>query len=120
MKRKSIVTGNLTKKLQLFYIQLFFLQIVGCTNSIELNAVDLVFEYADLYYADSPCDTIPIQICTEPKKERAKFSFTDFLRRGKATLSIWYVGVLNDSLRGFYRTTKRRGAATQFEERNAR
>ncbi|XP_026480074.1 puromycin-sensitive aminopeptidase-like [Ctenocephalides felis] len=99
---------------------LMTIEIVGCVNIIELNSVDLIFEYADLHYADAPCDTIPCKILMDPKKERVKFIFRDHLQKGKAVLQTLFVGVLNNNLSGFYRTTKRPGAATQFEMKKAR
>ena len=55
-------------------------------------------------------------------KEQATFTFADELPVGKVTLTIQYIGMLNDKLRGFYlsKTRVRNYAVTQFEPTDAR
>ncbi|HEY1993312.1 MAG TPA: M1 family metallopeptidase, partial [Edaphobacter sp.] len=58
----------------------------------------------------------------DPGKEQATFTFASELPAGRVALTIHYIGVLNDKLRGFYlsKTKTRNYAVTQFEPTDAR
>ena len=66
-------------------------------------------------------------IAMDDDVERAEFAFPIVLQPGPARLSCSFKGILNDKLRGFYRSTWRDDAGndhviatTQFESTNAR
>lgn len=62
----------------------------------------------------------------DDENERATISFPEAIPRGKGTLSLSFAGILNDKMRGFYRSryehegATRHMAVTQFESTDAR
>jgi puromycin-sensitive aminopeptidase len=95
------------------------------TSEIVFNAVELqIGEASILNDANVMCrGTVEF----EPATERCRIRFTTALSPGTWVLSLSFTGILNDKLRGFYRSTYQdaRGAtrslaATQFEATDAR
>ena len=90
-------------------------------NAAELEIHDAAFVPAA--GSPLPCTTID----ADPDTERVRFVFPETLPTGRGFLNISFDGVLNDKLRGFYRSTYTREdgsegvlATTQFESTNAR
>lgn len=92
---------------------------------IVLNAIELDLDAASLTTDHGPIEVQTIELDSET--ERALLRLAEPVAPGKATLDIAFRGVLNDKLRGFYRSTytdddgvERTIATTQFESTNAR
>ncbi len=90
-------------------------------NAVELDIHEARFEPA----TGSPLDCTAIE--TDPETERVRFVFGEALPTGRGRLHVTFDGILNDKLRGFYRSTYTREdgsegvlATTQFESTNAR
>jgi puromycin-sensitive aminopeptidase len=86
-----------------------------------LNSVELKFNKAVLEYTNgtkmSSC-----QVNLDEEKELATIVFGETINKGTAKLYIDYIGLLNDKLKGFYRSKymhssgeERYSASTQFE-----
>jgi puromycin-sensitive aminopeptidase len=99
------------------------------TSEVVLNAVEMEIEEAT---AEIPADgqgggePLVAKVSLDDEAERATLSFDRPLPAGQATLRLRFRGVLNDKLRGFYRSTfvdegvERVLAATQMEATDAR
>ena len=100
------------------------LEVVSETDTIVLNAAELEIEDVQIEQGDSvPASSIVMN----EDLERAEFAFPIVLQPGTAQLSCSFKGILNDKLRGFYRSTWKDDAGndhviatTQFESTNAR
>jgi puromycin-sensitive aminopeptidase len=98
-------------------------------DSIVLNAAELVITFAELT-AQNPDDgyaLTPGDIVLDEVEERAVLTFPETLQPGEATLHLAFTGILNDKLRGFYRSTftdddgaEHVIATTQMESTDAR
>ncbi len=96
------------------------------THSITLNALDLTIKNVELCGADGKSQR-GASIRSDQELERATISFPDEIAPGHYTLSMDFDGILNDKLRGFYRSyytdgggTKHWLATTQMEPTDAR
>ncbi|MBI1919108.1 M1 family metallopeptidase [Candidatus Microgenomates bacterium] len=100
------------------------------TKTITLHAVELDIESAEFI---SRSDDLPAQTGTwagdisyNEKAETATFAFPQPLVEGKGQLKLHFRGILNDKMRGFYRSryvvngTEKHLATTQFEATDAR
>ena len=102
------------------------LHVTEPVNSIAINAVDLQIHDVQLTLADGT--VLPAQETSfNDDLESATFTFDREIPSGEATLFMNFTGVLNDQLRGFYRSqyTNPEGieqylATTQFEATDAR
>jgi len=97
------------------------------TSSIILNAAELEIASATLTAGDAAGSQSPTGIALDPVEERAVLTFAEDLPVGPATLHLVFTGILNDKLRGFYRSTftdqlgvERVIATTQMESTDAR
>jgi puromycin-sensitive aminopeptidase len=95
------------------------------TAEVVLNAVDLQIRAVSARDGRGRSLTGTVQL--EPERERARFVFQEALAAGEWRLQIAFDGILNDKLRGFYRSRYTDGngvehwlAATQFEAVDAR
>lgn len=95
------------------------------TRSIVFNAVELDIHTAELVREGGTALAAAISLDTAT--ERATLTFPEELATGYATLRLTFSGVLNDKLRGFYRSAykneqgdERFLATTQFESTDAR
>jgi puromycin-sensitive aminopeptidase len=113
----------------LFFFVLSFLfsfhsQLTEATSVISLNSAELTFDSVEIEQsgtvqtgsADLNADT-----------EIAKITFESELKSGEAVLRIKYAGILNDKMKGFYRSYYKNSAGeqtlmatTQFEATDAR
>ncbi len=76
-------------------------------TSIVLNAAELEITFAELNAGDPDAGyaLTPSDITLDADEERATFAFPEPLAAGQATLHVSFTGILNDKLRGFYRST---------------
>jgi puromycin-sensitive aminopeptidase len=95
------------------------------TSEIVLNAVDLQILEATIENDAKVVQRGSIEL--EPSTERCRIRFATPLQPGTWRLSLGFTGILNEKLRGFYRSTYhdangnlRPLAATQFEATDAR
>ncbi|MBI2218860.1 MAG: M1 family metallopeptidase [Candidatus Rokubacteria bacterium] len=94
-------------------------------HEIVLNAAELSIDDASI--ASDRGERVPGRATLEPDAERARLAFDGVIAAGQWRLHLKFRGVLNDKLRGFYRSTykdasgaTRTLAATQFEATDAR
>jgi len=100
------------------------LDLTEATSTITLNAVDLELD-APVVRGDG--GEVTGTVALDGELERATLSFPDELALGRYVLAVGFRGVLNDDLRGFYRSTftdpdgnSHTIATTQFEATEAR
>ncbi len=101
------------------------LTITQPTTTIVMNAVDLAISRADIAGPTGAHQAASIEL-DEPL-QRCHLTFAQALVPGEWTLRLTFQGILNDKLRGFYRSTYKDQsgtpqtmAATQFEATDAR
>jgi len=101
------------------------LEVLVPVERIVLNAVELEIVRATL--VDAAGRRLEAGVRYEPERERASLTLAETAAPGRWRLETEFRGVLNDELRGFYRSTyrDRRGeervvATTQFEATDAR
>jgi len=96
------------------------LRVTPGTRSVELHAVDLEVQSAELEDADGPVAISAI--VPHAERETLRFQLGRALRGSQARLRIAYDGPLRSDLRGLYlaRAGRRRYAATQLEAADAR
>ncbi len=94
-------------------------------SQVVLNAADL--EVDEAWLVDAAGDRLAASITHDVAAERVCFQLDGVADAGPAFLHARFRGVLNDQLRGFYRSTYRDGAGdeqvlavTQFESTSAR
>lgn len=99
--------------------------IVEPVRSITLNAIELELATATLRAGERTWTSASATF--DEELETVSFTFDDDLPLGRATLAISFTGVLNDQLRGFYRSTFTDAdgvthliATTQFASTDAR
>ena len=102
------------------------LEVVSPTSSIVCHAVELEISTARLALPDGS-EPLALDIAFDNERERVTFSAPHELPPGPCVLECEFAGVLNDKLRGFYRSTfrdeegvERVIATTQFESTDAR
>ena len=101
------------------------LTVVQSTSVIVLNALELVIESADA--EDSRGQRVRASIDMDESLQRCRLTVPQPMARGEWRLHLAFRGTLNDTLRGFYRSTYKDKsgttqtmAATQFEATDAR
>ena len=101
------------------------IEVAQPTNAIVLNAAELEIYSATI--AGSSGQRSEGHVTLQSERERCVISFSTAIEPGIRHLSLSFKGMLNDKLRGFYRSTyidsdgtKRAMAATQFEATDAR
>lgn len=94
------------------------------TKTVTLHSKEIDIETAEIVEKDKKI--FATKISYDEKAETATFHFAAPIPRGAAKLRIVFRGILNDKLRGFYRSQydvageKRHMATTQFESTDAR
>lgn len=102
------------------------LQILKGTKSITLHAKELDIETVSIVAKKSKKPLFASAIGYDEKNETVTFVFDETLALGVYTLEIIFRGILNNSMRGFYRSEyvldgqSRTMATTQFEATDAR
>ncbi|ULA65409.1 MAG: Aminopeptidase [Nitrospira sp.] len=99
--------------------------VAQATSTIILNAVDLTIASATV--EGSAGGRLDAVVELDPATQRCRLTFPRPLSVGEARLTLVFQGILNDHLRGFYRSTYKDQsgathtmAATQFEATDAR
>ena len=99
-------------------------EVVDRTDRVVLNAVDLAIGSASI---EANGRTLPATVEVDDERERIALRLAAPLEPGPARVSVDFTGILNDQLRGFYRSTytdddghERVLATTQFESTDAR
>jgi puromycin-sensitive aminopeptidase len=94
-------------------------------SEIVLNAAELTVQSASVQTADGA--TVQGSAALEVEEERVRLLFASPIPAGEQRLTLSFRGILNDRLRGFYRSTYKDAAgashtiaATQFEATDAR
>ena len=101
-----------------------YLSLLKPTKQISLHSVDLEIETVEWVYGDK--ESWAGKISYDLKAETATFTFPKNIQKGKGELKLTFKGILNDKMRGFYRSRYERGgvskhiAVTQFESTDAR
>jgi puromycin-sensitive aminopeptidase len=100
-------------------------QVTEPVTEIVLNAVDLTVDDAWLERGDG--GRVAAAVSLDPEAERATLALATTVEPGPATVHLRFHGVLNDKLRGFYRSTfegadgrRHTLAVTQMEASHAR
>ncbi|WCO65932.1 M1 family metallopeptidase [Iamia majanohamensis] len=99
-------------------------EVVEATGEVVLNAVELTVDEAWVVRDGARTDA---EVALDEEAERATLTLPTPLPEGPATVHLRFAGILNDKLRGFYRSTftdddgsTRAIATTQFEATDAR
>ncbi len=104
-------------------VETILISIFKKTHSITLHSKELEIETAEILLGK---EKIFAKISYDVKKETATFLFPKLIPTGKFKLTIVFKGILNDKMRGFYRSKYVVGkkehhmATTQFEATDAR
>lgn len=95
-------------------------------DEIVLNAAELDISRAEIIFLDGTTHELDIDF-DEPNERVSLLATDEVAPAGPATLALDFTGILNDKLRGFYRSTftdtdgnERTLATTQFESTDAR
>jgi puromycin-sensitive aminopeptidase len=95
------------------------------TAAVVLNSVDIEIDEASVELPDGR--SLPAEVSYDVEGERATLTVPEELPAGDATVHLRFRGILNDKLRGFYRSTftdeagvERVLATTQMEATDAR
>lgn len=103
-----------------FYgIETITLSILKPTKTITLHSKEIEIDTADI-------EKTFAKISYDNKKETATFAFPKIIPKGKVKLTLVFRGILNDKMRGFYRSQYQLAgkthhmATTQFEATDAR
>ncbi|CAN1217313.1 Aminopeptidase M1 [Linum perenne] len=102
------------------------LDIVSATKFIVLNAADLSITPASVSFTATSQAAKPVKSEAVEADEILIFEFPEAISVGLGVLKLEYEGVLNDKLKGFYRSAytingeKKHMAVTQFEPVDAR
>ncbi len=101
------------------------IEVVEATSQIVLNSIELKVQSADL--AMNGVASSAGNINYDPAKETVTIEFEQQIQPGQGVLNLAFTGVLNDKLRGFYRShytgddgQEHTLATTQFEATDAR
>jgi puromycin-sensitive aminopeptidase len=110
--------------------EIIAVEVLNETSEVVLNAVEIEIDEATAELSDEAgTGGVPLvaKVALDDEAERATLTFDRPLPAGEATLDLRFRGVLNDKLRGFYRSTfvdddgvERVLAATQMEATDAR
>jgi len=93
-------------------------------NKITLHSKDIDIE--TVKYISGKVEQFAKNITYDVRKETATFIFKNKIKKGQGNLSIIFSGILNDNLRGFYKSkyvlngVEKYIATTQFEATDAR
>ncbi len=100
-----------------------FIEILKKTSLITLHCAELKIHKAEVSQGRK---SLPAKISYNIKKETVSFKFIEDIKEGKGILRISFKGILNDKMRGFYRSKYNVGGetfhmgVTQFESTDAR
>ncbi|MDD5416069.1 MAG: M1 family aminopeptidase [Candidatus Daviesbacteria bacterium] len=101
-----------------------FLSLEKPTKQITLHAIELEIESAEFIHGNR--EIWAGKISYNKEMETATFTFPEQIQKGKGKLKLIFKGILNDKMRGFYRSRyemagiSKHLATTQFESTDAR
>jgi len=101
-----------------------YLSLEKSTKQITLHSAEIEIETAE--YIHKKNESWPAKISYDLKMETATFTFPKNLEKGKGELKLKFKGILNDKMRGFYKSKythegkEKHLATTQFESTDAR
>ena len=104
-------------------VETIHLDILKKTKVLTLHSKEIEIATAELYIDNAKTFA---KISYNEKKETASFTFPKFIPTGNNKLTLVFKGVLNDKMRGFYRSRfqingkEQHMATTQFEATDAR
>ncbi|MFA5841010.1 MAG: M1 family metallopeptidase [Candidatus Paceibacterota bacterium] len=104
-------------------VEVIDLSISKNTKTITLHSKEIEIDTADILVNGKK---IFAKITYNKKQETATFSFSKVIKKGKLKLTLTFRGILNDKMRGFYRSRynvngkEYHMATTQFEATDAR
>ncbi|MDP3973793.1 MAG: M1 family metallopeptidase [Candidatus Daviesbacteria bacterium] len=104
--------------------EIIYLVLEKATNEITLHSMELEIESAEWIHKTD--ETWAGKIAYDTKSETATFTFPKVMEKGKGELRLKFKGILNDKMRGFYRSKyvldsiDKHLATTQFESTDAR
>ncbi|MEZ5215895.1 MAG: hypothetical protein R2705_03100 [Ilumatobacteraceae bacterium] len=81
------------------------LDVVEATHRLVLNAAELTIDEASVAVTSGGEDVAVRAVTLDPANERLVIELDRPLAVGPASLTIDFAGILNDKLRGFYRST---------------
>ena len=99
------------------------IEILRQTDSITLHSVELEILKAEIMQGRK---ILPAKVFYNTKEETVNFKFAEKISEGEAALKISFKGILNDKMRGFYRSKYyldgkiHHMGVTQFESTDAR
>ena len=94
------------------------------TKQITLHSADIEIDFVEFIHGSK--ETWAGKISYNPTSETATFTFPKNIQKGKGELKLIFRGILNDKMRGFYRSKYTHNgedkhiATTQFESTDAR
>ena len=104
-------------------VETISIDIIKPTKTLTLHSKEIQIETAEVRL---PQENIFAKISYDEKSETATFTFPKTIKAGKIKLTLVFKGILNDKMRGFYRSSYifegkvRHLATTQFEATDAR
>ncbi|KAF9180759.1 hypothetical protein BGZ51_009354 [Haplosporangium sp. Z 767] len=118
------ITPDLQKYTFLGFVEID-IKIHEATKSIQINTKELTINFGRVEIGDKRHEAVSTTF-DEPR-ETTTFTFESELPKGDALLSIYYNGILNDKMAGFYRSSYKDAegnakvmGVTQFEATEAR
>lgn len=105
-------------------IETITLSVSKKTKILTLHSKEIDIETASISIGETK--TFTQKISYNKKRETASFVFKNYIPKGKVKLNIVFQGILNDKMRGFYRSKyiahgiEQHMATTQFEATDAR
>ncbi|KAL5698644.1 AP-1 complex subunit mu-1-like [Ranunculus cassubicifolius] len=106
------------------------LEIISSTKFLVLNASQLTIDHKSVYFTNPDAckskEYRPVEVNLVDEDDIVVFGFDEELPIGVGSLFISFTGILNDQMKGFYRSTyehngeKKNMAVTQFEPADAR
>ncbi len=123
-ERYKIMLKPDLEKFTFFGEESIYLSLNKPTKEITLHSAELEIESAEFIHGKS--EVWAGKISYNKKAETATFSFSKVLSKGKGKLLLQFSGILNDKMRGFYRSKYAHNgqekylATTQFESTDAR
>ncbi len=101
-----------------------YLSLLKSSKSITLHSIEIEIDSAEFIHGNK--DVWAGKITYDTKKETATFTFPKTIQKGKGKLKLIFRGILNNKMRGFYRSAYQHDgklkhlATTQFESTDAR
>ncbi|CAG2189323.1 NPEPPS [Mytilus edulis] len=102
------------------------IEVVKPLSKITINSVEIEVQEVS-YVASGKSDTVKGTVSYNKEDETVTFTFSSEIQPGKGRMSMTFTGILNDKMKGFYRSKytspdgeEQYSAVTQFEATDAR